>query len=56
MKYYLLLEVRTSESGLSDHHERLPILEEALKAYNAAKENKDNASVYLSVILKEIDL
>ena len=50
---YLLVEIKKTEA---DIHTRMEILEEAMRAYEKAKQVKDNKEVYLTAILKEIDL
>lgn len=52
---YLLLEIR-KDPDQRDEFTRIPILEEAMKAYERAKGDKQNSGVYLCAILKEVDL
>lgn len=50
---YLVVEIR--KDGL-DIETRLPILEDGWKKYESAKKDERNDGVYLTAILKEIDL
>lgn len=53
---YLLVEIRSNESGESDKHTRFPNLESGMREYEKAKKDERNSGVYLCAILKEVDL